>query len=622
MRMPGRGSGLILAGVIVAAIAGHDPAPGVALPDPPADLLSRAGRRPPRSARAPRRRPSGSSPAASSSATTSATSTTGRPSSPTGEVNAWLADDLVTTSPTRSPPRSTSPGSPSSPTAITLAFQLDRGPIRSVDLGGRPGPGPRGQRPGPDPGEDPRRGRPDLRRPDHRPDSDSGPRARPRRPMDQGDTTSPSPTDPLPARPGKSSDIVLERLSIRQGQIRLSGRSDRLQGTFDAPTLPTRSVLQLNFPKRNRQSRAAGQPDLAKLDEADELTSPDLQPTSSAPQIHDPALAPVPAPDRASPARDLPFIIQIDSPMRRECPRRQVQAGDDRGIDGPRPQGRPVLDQEIPVDAVPGVFQDGEPANPLPHHPPDLDPGYDAPAGSSHPSGVDAMPGSPTLDQFGCLLGLAVGDALGAPFEGLPDGYIDGLVRAGVVLDDLRPTLRYTDDTQMMISPWPIGARSTPEPCSHVRRQLDSHRGSDPPPRLDPDQPALHLFPGGSLGRSGHGGSRLLFRDLDRVARPGRDRWRPSSWPASPWRLAPDRSAVRAQCGPRPSTKRPTPSVRRPIEALSDLRRQRPITDQVIRRSTDTDTLAAIRLPRGPRSGRSRLGVAALEDSPRGEPTS
>lgn len=57
-------------------------------------------------------------------------------------------------------------------------------------------------------------------------------------------------------------------------------------------------------------------------------------------------------------------------------------------------------------------------------------------------------------DRFvGCLLGLAVGDALGAPFEGLPAEFI--LWHAGSVPDVLaRPLtepLRYTDDTEMMI---------------------------------------------------------------------------------------------------------------------------------------------------------------------------
>jgi poly(ADP-ribose) glycohydrolase ARH3 len=58
------------------------------------------------------------------------------------------------------------------------------------------------------------------------------------------------------------------------------------------------------------------------------------------------------------------------------------------------------------------------------------------------------------LDQFaGCLLGQAVGDALGAPFEGLPAdnifwGY--GSPRE-LVRNPPDEPLFYTDDTQMMI---------------------------------------------------------------------------------------------------------------------------------------------------------------------------
>jgi poly(ADP-ribose) glycohydrolase ARH3 len=45
-------------------------------------------------------------------------------------------------------------------------------------------------------------------------------------------------------------------------------------------------------------------------------------------------------------------------------------------------------------------------------------------------------------DRFtGCLLGLALGDAIGAPFEGSPPGKRD--------LSHLPPVLRYTDDTEM-----------------------------------------------------------------------------------------------------------------------------------------------------------------------------
>jgi hypothetical protein len=46
-------------------------------------------------------------------------------------------------------------------------------------------------------------------------------------------------------------DIQLEELEIRSGQIRLAGRSDRTKGAFEAPTLPSRRVLQSTFPRRN-----------------------------------------------------------------------------------------------------------------------------------------------------------------------------------------------------------------------------------------------------------------------------------------------------------------------------------------------------------------------------------
>jgi hypothetical protein len=53
------------------------------------------------------------------------------------------------------------------------------------------------------------------------------------------------------------TDIVLEQLNIRKGQMRLSGRSDRLQGSAVKPKLPSRRILQLNFPKQNTQRRTS-----------------------------------------------------------------------------------------------------------------------------------------------------------------------------------------------------------------------------------------------------------------------------------------------------------------------------------------------------------------------------
>ena len=57
-------------------------------------------------------------------------------------------------------------------------------------------------------------------------------------------------------------------------------------------------------------------------------------------------------------------------------------------------------------------------------------------------------------DRFrGCLLGLAVGDALGAPYEGLPA--LDIFHRFGppdvIASNPSGDVLYYTDDTQMMI---------------------------------------------------------------------------------------------------------------------------------------------------------------------------
>jgi hypothetical protein len=46
-------------------------------------------------------------------------------------------------------------------------------------------------------------------------------------------------------------DVLLEELEIRGGQIRLAGRSDRTKGAFTLPRLPSRRVLQSTFPRRN-----------------------------------------------------------------------------------------------------------------------------------------------------------------------------------------------------------------------------------------------------------------------------------------------------------------------------------------------------------------------------------
>jgi hypothetical protein len=52
-------------------------------------------------------------------------------------------------------------------------------------------------------------------------------------------------------------DVLLEELEIRTGQIRLAGRSDRTKGAFQTPRLPSRRVLQMTFPRRNFQGDEA-----------------------------------------------------------------------------------------------------------------------------------------------------------------------------------------------------------------------------------------------------------------------------------------------------------------------------------------------------------------------------
>ncbi len=59
----------------------------------------------------------------------------------------------------------------------------------------------------------------------------------------------------------------------------------------------------------------------------------------------------------------------------------------------------------------------------------------------------------PTLEQFqGCLIGQAVADALGAPWEGMPGDLLAELGPAERIVAHVEQReLRYTDDTQMMI---------------------------------------------------------------------------------------------------------------------------------------------------------------------------
>lgn len=55
-------------------------------------------------------------------------------------------------------------------------------------------------------------------------------------------------------------DVVLERVELLKGKLRLMGRSDRARGRVATPSLPDRQALESNFPRPNRQSGSSGLP--------------------------------------------------------------------------------------------------------------------------------------------------------------------------------------------------------------------------------------------------------------------------------------------------------------------------------------------------------------------------
>lgn len=56
-------------------------------------------------------------------------------------------------------------------------------------------------------------------------------------------------------------DVRLDDVEIRAGQIRLAGRSDRARGAFFRPQLPSRKILQMTFPRESFQFPRAGSAD-------------------------------------------------------------------------------------------------------------------------------------------------------------------------------------------------------------------------------------------------------------------------------------------------------------------------------------------------------------------------
>ena len=141
------------------------------------------------------------------------------------------------------------------------------------------------------------------------------------------------------------------------------------------------------------------------------------------------------------------------------------------------------------------------------------------------------------LDQFvGCLLGLAVGDAVAAPYEGLPEGVIHQMGPADALVREPRErVLRYTDDTQMAIGVAEVladhDAIDLDALAATFAAHFDSNRGYGPGARRilgavrdggDWRTLAATIFPGGSLGNGAAmrvAPVGLLFcDDLDRVA--------------------------------------------------------------------------------------------------------
>jgi hypothetical protein len=170
------------------------------------------------------------------------------------EVNAWLAEDLVTHFADQLPPEVHEPRVVFEVDRVTLAFQLDQGPFSSVIwVVARPHV-PEGNvleltlekiRAGVLPVP-----------PDRILDriaayaQGHGLDFRWRRSA-EGFPIATIRYTPDTAR----DDVMLEQVQIQAGQIRLAGRSNKARGVVRSPTLPTRKVLQTMFPRRKVQAR-------------------------------------------------------------------------------------------------------------------------------------------------------------------------------------------------------------------------------------------------------------------------------------------------------------------------------------------------------------------------------
>jgi hypothetical protein len=178
------------------------------------------------------------------------------------EVNAWLAEDLVTQFADQLPPEVHDPRVAFDTDRVTLAFRLEQGPIKSVIwVVARPSV--------PQANvleltlEKIRAGVLPVRADDVLDRIVAHVRAR-------GVEVSWKRVDGLPVvlvryQPDADrEDVELETVQISAGQIRLSGKSNRERGIVRAPRLPTRKVLQSKFFRRNTQARG-GAPSAAPV---------------------------------------------------------------------------------------------------------------------------------------------------------------------------------------------------------------------------------------------------------------------------------------------------------------------------------------------------------------------
>jgi hypothetical protein len=182
------------------------------------------------------------------------------------EVNAWLAEDLITHFADQLPPEVHEPRVIFELDRVTLAFQLDSGPFSSVIwVVGRPSV-PEGNvleltlekiRAGVLPVPADRiLDRITAYAQDHgldvrwRMDAEGFPIATIRYTPDS-----------------ERDDVKLEQVQVQAGQLRLAGRSNHTRGIVRSPRLPNRKVLQSKFPRRKFQARAdagaARRPDAA-----------------------------------------------------------------------------------------------------------------------------------------------------------------------------------------------------------------------------------------------------------------------------------------------------------------------------------------------------------------------